>query len=98
MITVGLINELRFIENTLRTPIEVTIKSDKFQSPLFIKINRDVLDVFYLGYHIWNEGVNLSDAGCFFGVESCSSIAIIMGLIDSGDDKRWRELVFKENT
>src|SRR5580704_8049989 len=93
MITIGLILELLFVSDSLRTPIEVSLKTDKIQSPIIIKINYKMLDIWYLGYHIWHE--NLNSSVSMFGIESVSEIAKIINLIDAGSEE-WRKLVYKE--
>jgi hypothetical protein len=93
MITVGLINELRFISKSLRIPVSSTIKSELFKSHVDIHIKEQVLDLWYLGYHIWKEP--LDDVASMFGVESCDNIYKILALIDKGDDS-WRELRYIE--
>jgi len=94
MITVGLINELRFISKALRTPISASIKSEKTNSEIHINIKEQILNISYLGYLIWTE--SLDDTITMFGVESCDSIARIVLLVDSGDTEQWRKLVFKD--
>jgi hypothetical protein len=96
MITVGLVNELRFISKALRTPLSSTLKTELMKSALLIEVKEQVLDVWYLGYHIWKEP--LDDATTMFGIESCDSLARIVFLIDSGDDTEWRKLTYIEKS
>jgi hypothetical protein len=93
MITIGLINELRFISKELRTPISATIKCEQIKTHINIEIKEQVLDLWYMGYHIWREA--LDDASSMFGIESCDNISKILILIDKGDDN-WRELRYLE--
>lgn len=92
-ITCGLINELKFISKSLRTPVASTIKCDKFMSEIQITIKEQVLEISYLGYRIWRE--SLDDAVTMFGVESASTIFKIMQKIDA-HDKSWHNLKYIE--
>ena len=93
-VTVGLINELRFISKRLGTPIESTLKLDQIKQELRINIKDDKLTLFYLDNHIWTE--SLEEDISMFGVESCDNIAKIITLIDMGDGLSWRELAYHE--
>lgn len=94
MITVGLISELRFISKQLRAPISSTITCEQIKAPINIEIKEQVLNLYYLGYHIWKEA--LDDASSMFGIESCDNIRKIIILIDKGDDS-WRQLRYLED-
>ena len=94
MITVGLVNELRFISKALRTPATLTIKTPKTRGEIYLGIQEQILTVSYLGYHIWTE--TLEEGVSMFGIESCDTLAQIILLIDSGDTERWRNLVFTD--
>lgn len=94
MITVGLIKELLFISKALRVPVRASLSPENLQCGILIDIKEQILSVSYLGYHIWTE--SLDEATSMFGVESCDTLAKIVSLIDSGDDKVWRTLVFTD--
>lgn len=94
MITVGLVNEMRFISKALRTPIELSFKTEKIESNIQLYIKEQILNVYYRGYAIWTE--TLEEGVTMFGVESCDTLAKIILLIDSGDDEKWRPLVYRD--
>ena len=94
MITVGLIKELQFISEALKTPVKVCLGCGEIKSTLNIEIKNDIFEAWYLGYRIWNE--NIKDDISMFGVESCDAIAKIIFGIDIGSES-WRELVYLEN-
>ena len=94
MITVGLIKELFFISKALRTPVFVTLKTGILSTNIMVNIEEHILTVWYMGYRIWTE--SLDEATSMFGIESCDTLAKIVSLIDSGDDKVWRTLVFTD--
>lgn len=82
------------MSKTLRSPVSVDFSCNKIKSPINIKIDYGFLNIWYLGYHIWAE--KLEGASANFGLESVDHIAKIILLIDSGDDEKWRSLVYKE--
>lgn len=95
MITVGLVNELRFISKALKTPIHSTLKSERMKHEIQIQIKEQVLEIWYLGYYIWKE--SLDDATTMFGVESCDTLAKIINMIDHDVDYEvWRSFVYIE--
>ena len=94
MITVGLIKELRFLACASKSPVVVHLHTSFSQGRISIKVTEDRLKVFYGKDEIWVE--SLEDSISMFGVESCDTLARIIGLIDSGDDKVWRTLVFTD--
>lgn len=99
MITVGLINELRFISMARKTCVESTLKCDDFLLPIKIIINEGRLNVHYRGQHIWSEDVSSNIS--MFGVESVDNLARIVKLIDANDISQdvtpWKELTYFDN-
>lgn len=91
MITVGLVRELQFISRVLKTPVELTFS--KPLENLSIKIENDILFIWYRGYYIWQEVLEGSIS--FFGIESADTISRIIACIDNDDDnwKRYRHLI-----
>jgi hypothetical protein len=96
MITVGLIKELLFVSKSLRTSVTFKLSSERIKSEILAVIKERNLEVWYLGYRIWNE--SLDEDISMFGVESCDTIARIVLLIDAGDDVQWRELVYNDKS
>jgi len=94
MITVGLVKELQFISQVLKTPVSLSIKCDKIKTNLYIEISNGILQVWYADRKIWNESIK--DDLSMFGVESCDAIAKIIFSIDSDLDN-WRELLYFDN-
>jgi hypothetical protein len=95
MITVGLIKELYFVSEVLKTQVESSIRSTLNPVPILIKIHNNVLEVEYFGFPIWKESIDGDTA--FFGVESCDSISRIIACINNGDIKGAERLYFDEN-
>lgn len=93
MITVGLVNELYFISQSLASPVTASVKSNWANEEIKISIKDGVMDLLYGGWFIWKE--KLGDSS-MFGVESCSTIREITELIDDHDD-RWRALRYIED-
>ena len=94
MITVGLVNELRFISSVLKTGVHVKLSLDQIKDEVSIDIKDQFLTVSYVGHIIWKE--SLEDATTMFGIESCDTLVRIICLIDSGDTEQWAKLVYKE--
>ena len=94
MITVGLVNELRFMSLALKQPLSIHLEGLGMKGMLSVDLKDGILFAFYRGIPIWLEDVS-SDIS-MFGVESCDSIARIIRLIDSGDEIKWKELMYLE--
>jgi len=92
MITVGLIKEILFISEVLKTPLDVLIQTNRTKLPLKILVKDSILDIWYAENHIWNE--SLSEGITMFGIESVSTIFEIILLIDNGAP--WKHLVYQE--
>ena len=94
MITIGLINELKFISEALKSPISIDLQTDRVKEKIFVKIKDKFLDIWYMNNHIWTE--TLKESTSMFGIESCDNIAKIIWMIDSGDKENWKRLSFYE--
>jgi hypothetical protein len=81
MITVSLINELRFLAGISHGPIYVTISYDSSLS-LNLSIVDDYLEVDHKGEKIWRESLNHESGN--FGIESCQQISAILAKKSSG--------------
>jgi len=96
MITVSLITELLFISKVLKTPVSITLKTGVIKTGVVLTIKERVLDIWYLGYHIWNE--NLDDTVSMFGPESCQNISRIITMIDTdASPNQWRVFAYYED-
>lgn len=95
MITVGLIKELLFISEALKTPVDVTLQT-QIAEPIYIKIYNKVLEVYYGndGVRIWRETID-GDAS-MFGVESCDTLARIIHCWQKGDKESAKKMLFIE--
>jgi hypothetical protein len=92
MITIGLINELKFIAESLKSPVSMELKTNRVKEKIIVKIENDFLDIWYMDNHIWTE--TLKESTSMFGIESCDNIAKIIWMIDSGDKENWRRFSF----
>ena len=90
MITVGLVNELKFISKALRTPVSINLKSNFAKGDIYVGIKEQVLEVWYLGYHIWKESL---DDATMFGIESCDNIGKAILVIDN-DGCNWKKYTY----
>jgi hypothetical protein len=79
----------------LKTPISISIKTNREKHPIKISINNEIMDVWYNDTHIWHE--SLDEATSLFGVESVTTISEITFLIDNGNDS-WKSRVYREKT
>ena len=93
MITVGLINELLFISSAVGSVVSCTVGCKLTTDRIFVQVKNKILDVWYLGNHIWSE--KLEDADSMFGVESVSEISRIVFLLDRNDPS-WKTFCFFE--
>lgn len=91
-ITVGLVKELFFVSEMLKTPIDVLIQTNRTKLPLKISVRDAILNIWYSENHIWNE--SLSEGITMFGIESVSTIFEIVMLIDNGAP--WKHLMYQE--
>jgi hypothetical protein len=94
MITIGLVKELFYISVALHTDVKVELETD-FNTPIILKIHKNVLDVTYKGYHIWNETVEGDTS--FFGLESCDTISRIVAALNGNDWETAKNLMFFED-
>lgn len=95
MITVGLVKELFYIASALKTDVQASL-STNFNTPLNIKIHKNVLQVWYQDWHIWTETVEGDTS--FFGVESCDSISRIIACMNNNDMQSAQKLMFYEDS
>jgi hypothetical protein len=93
MITVGLVQELKFISDAFKTPISSIISCGVTTRPIIVKIQNGILEVNYGNDYIWKEDV--SSAASMFGIESCDSIARIVYSIDN-NIADWQKMCFFE--
>jgi hypothetical protein len=86
MLTVGLVKELYFIANILKSPAIMSLNlagRDK-NSPVEVFVFPDsLLTVYYKGKLIWSERVEGETS--FFGIESCDSISRAIACLDNND-------------
>jgi hypothetical protein len=95
MITVGLVNELRFLVHSLKAPVEASVKSGSMQQYLKIRVDEKEIEVSYGGWIFWRESVE--EGISMFGIESCQTIAQMVFLFDKKDPS-WEELRYLEST
>jgi hypothetical protein len=94
MITVGLVNELRFLVHSLKTRVEASVRSGSMSRSLHIDLDREKINIYYGGYLIWRE--NIEEGISMFGIESCQTISQIVFLFDKNDE-RWQDLRYIES-
>jgi len=94
MITVGLVKQLLYLHQNLKSTIYCSLGCDHFKNKLDIRIQDNYLEIDYLSMRIWHE--NLDETISLFGPESCQNIFNIMKLIDSGDNENWPKLIYIE--
>lgn len=87
MINCGLVKELFFMHRTLQGTIKSSLSCPLAKDFIIIEINNGILAVSYAGKKIWSE--SLIAEPNFFGVESCSEIAMIISMIDAGNEQ-WK--------
>jgi hypothetical protein len=93
MITVGLVQELRFISDAFKTPISSIISCGVAVRPIIVKIQEGAVQVNYGNDYIWKEDV--ASASSMFGIESCDSIARIIYSIDNNIPD-WQKMCYFE--
>lgn len=93
MITVGLIQELRFISDSFKTPISSLITCGATTRPIIVKIQEGILKVDYGNDYIWKE--DIASVSSMFGIESCDSIARIIYSIDNNIPD-WQKMCYFE--
>ena len=91
MITLGLVNELKFVENHFGGGLKCEIEAGGRK--INLSFQEDIIEIFYKDVLIWKE--RLDQEGAWFGIESCDNVFKIINCIDSGDDS-WREKYFWE--
>lgn len=89
MITVGLINELNFISNSLNSKIgvELTIEQLNFS----LEIEKDFLTITHEKEVVWEESLDKVVGN--FGVESCQHICLI--LLKKKSNEPYKHLIYK---
>lgn len=93
MITVGLVNEIQFISEFLKTPVYLKFATEKTSGVLNIIFKDGAIELFYKQNRIWKEKV--SQVESMFGIESCETILKIIALIENNDEK-WKDFCYFE--
>jgi len=84
MITVSLIKELEFVSSIYGGKLQASIKMGEGIPEVKIQIEKSKLTIFFLNKTIWQESI--SEASSNFGIESCETIARIMGKALKGEE------------
>lgn len=93
MITVGIVQELNYISQTLNIPVKTIISMPLAKEPLYIYISNNYFELQYNNQKIWKE--EIFSPSSMFGIESCDSIAKIIYMIDNNIEE-WRDIVYIE--